>query len=184
VSAIALGCAFVRKRGGRNPGATPLLAVIALAMALCACTTSGTVPGSADASSDATSGPGMDASMPAVDSAVPDSSGDAGALDASDADVDAGCTWDGSVESPACSSCLKMLCCGVTQACETDPSCVALNACVNGCLTNGGGDAGSVSDCAQACADDQSQATRDEYQTWSACIGDSCGATSGEGPCL
>jgi len=156
------------------------------AIAACACTSSGTVAEPAvDASADVTVAPVVDGSMP-MDSAMPEASiEDAGAPDAADAEAgDAGCTWDGEVESPACSTCLRTLCCGVTQACETDPACVALDTCVNTCSVTGGGDAGSVSDCDQACAEDQTQAVRDEYQTWGECLGTACGATSGDGPCL
>jgi hypothetical protein len=162
----------------------------AVAVTACACTSSGTVAGPAeDASTDATVVPIADGSMP-VDSATPDaSSDDTGAPDAgADADAgpigDAGCTWDGFVESPACSTCLRTVCCGVTQACETDPACAALDTCVNNCSTTGGGDAGSVSDCDQACADSQTQAVRDEYQTWTQCVDNSCGAGTEVGPCL
>jgi hypothetical protein len=159
------------------------------AMAAGGCTSSGTVAGPAeDASADGTVAPApvADGSMP-VDSASPDSAADdAGALDAGDAAEtgDGACTWDGEVESPACSACLIASCCPVTQACQTDPACTALDTCVNTCSTTGGGDAGSVSNCDQACADAQTQAVRDEYQAWTACLGTSCGATSGAGPCL
>ncbi len=159
-----------------------------MAMAACACTSSGTVAGPVeDASTDATTAPVIDGAAP-VDSAAPDTSiEDAGSPDAADASTeagDAGCTWDGEVESPACSSCLVSMCCGVTQTCLNDPACAALDSCVNTCSTTAGGDAGSVSDCDQACADSQTQAVRDAYQAWSACLGSACGATSGAGPCL
>jgi hypothetical protein len=160
--------------------------VLVAAAAASACSSSGSGGSIRDASTDAT-GPSKDAASP-VDGAPQDSSADGSAADAA-ADVEiseeaGGCAWNGSVESPACTSCLRSMCCDVTAACENDPSCVALDSCVNACDADEGGDAGSVPDCDEACADQQTQAVRNEYQAWTQCIDTLCGAGNESGPCL
>jgi hypothetical protein len=111
-------------------------------------------------------------------------SDDSGEPPDADATADAGgCGWNGNYESPACSTCLRSLCCVQTAACEDDPQCVALDQCVDACLTgDAGGDGGSISTCAQACADSQSQAVRNEWQGLNNCIEFQC-SNSGAGPC-
>jgi hypothetical protein len=170
---------------------TAALVLTACAACLGACSSSGS-PGSGgeDASVDAR--PDNDATMPGVDAGADASDAtspvkDSGGADAADASYDGAadafvCGWDGGFESPACSACLATSCCDVTLACEDDPSCLALNACVGQCLEDAGDDAG-VSACAQDCSAAQPQSVRDEWKAWNDCIGASCGATSRIGPC-
>lgn len=164
--------------------------MLLVAVLACACSSSSSTPPEADASTDATS-PITDSAAPS-DSTAPDapSVSDGGGTDSSDARADAyagdaGCGWTGSYESPACSSCLASFCCAVTTVCLGDPACAALDTCVNACdAEDDAGEAGSVSSCAQACADQETDEVRYEYQSWTQCIGTSCGANSGAGPCL
>jgi hypothetical protein len=155
----------------------------------CACS-SGSVDASADAGSrDAAPVPLLDSSVDAgatLDAALaPEndvaSSDSSGTLDSA-TDADLACAWDGSYESPACSACLIVRCCGAVATCEGDTACVALDVCVNECAATGGGDAGSVSTCAQICADGQTLDVRAEWKALSDCVELSCG-NQGAGPC-
>jgi hypothetical protein len=159
-----------------------------LVVAACGCSSSSSPHAGSvtDASTDATTGPTKDAEAP-VDSSLPESSTpEAGGADAADdaGAEEAGCGWDGSVESPACSACLRSMCCGVTTTCEGDPACVALDSCVNACATSSQADDGGVANCDQDCALQQTAAVQDEYRVWTQCIGSLCGGSSGDGPCL
>ncbi len=181
-------------------GAFQILVRAALAVVGAAACSSGSTPTAPDASlADATSpsadaAPSEDVSTPpSVDSAAPDAAlGDATASDASDAapgDADAtreagdgGCTWDGIYERAACSACLQKSCCAAVMTCEDEPACVALDQCVDACLSTGGGDAGSVSTCAQGCADAYSPSVRADWQALSNCVEFQC-SNNGAGPC-
>ena len=154
---------------------------------------SGSIPSTADASviDAAIPPPVVDAAIPPDDVSPPppadsgsaDATGATDAADASDAAPDAGgCAWSGSYESPACASCLRAACCDAVTVCESDPQCVALDQCVSACLTTGGGDAGTVSNCAQSCADARPPAVRSEWQALSNCVEFQC-ANGGAGPC-
>jgi hypothetical protein len=153
---------------------TGALVLAACAACLGACSSTGS-PGSGGEDASADARPDNDATLPGVDAGAADASYDS----AADAFV---CGWDGGFESPACSACLAASCCDVTLACEDDPSCLALNACVGQCLEDAGDDAG-VSVCAQDCSAAQPQSVRDEWKAWNDCIGASCGANSRIGPC-
>jgi hypothetical protein len=94
------------------------------------------------------------------------------------------CAWSGTYESPACSSCLRASCCATTTTCEGDPQCVALDSCVNACLTaDAGADGGTISTCAQACADEQTAPVRNEWEALNNCLELDC-YNGGAGPCL
>jgi hypothetical protein len=161
-----------------------------------ACTTSGSVTGTLpDASTDvAAPSPDAsssgDASMPVDGNALPPD--DTGApIDAGyDAPPDANAcpSWDGGYESPACSTCLREMCCDSVTACESDPDCVALDQCVDACIATGGEDdagpdAASVSTCAQNCSDSRAPAARAEWQALNHCLVFDC-YNKGAGPCL
>jgi hypothetical protein len=170
--------------GGWRLGACALLASVA-----CACSSGSIATPNAgeDASVDATT-PAIDSAAPSADAFVPPV--DAGTPSDAPANADAApeagtsaCSWDGGYESPACSACLRAACCAAAMTCEGDPACVALDQCVSGCLTtDGGGDAGSISTCAQACADARTPAVRSEWQALSNCVEFQCSG-SGAGPC-
>jgi hypothetical protein len=175
-----------------------------LALSACACSSSGSVPAPDASLPDAYSplpdageldtGSLIDAFVPPADAGSPDATDAAttdaaDAADAADASADAAaCPWAGSYESPACTVCLRSACCGAAMTCETDPSCVTLDQCVDACIANGGadagdgGDGGSISTCAQSCFDSQSAAVRSEWQALSNCLEFQCG-NSGAGPC-
>ncbi len=171
------------QRGELWLGACALLSVC-----VTACTTSGNLPSTpgVDASADA------DSSTTALDAAVqPDTfvppSDDAGATPADAGIADAApeaatCGWDGSYESPACATCLRSKCCAAVTSCEGDPDCVALDQCVDTCLTTGGDDAGSIATCAQECSDIRAPAVRSEWQALSNCLEFQC-YNGGAGPC-
>jgi len=168
---------------------------VVIAVSLVGCSSAGPAAappdaGGVDGGIDATTTPvdagGNDAgdvadAVPPPD-ATPDAS-DAAAPDAGPCPLANG----GIYESPACTECLRGACCAAISTCEGDPACLALDACVNGCLSGAGGDDGgidaaSTSLCAQGCADQATAAVRSEWQAVDMCIQASC-SNGGGGPC-
>jgi hypothetical protein len=155
-----------------------------LAAALAACSTTSGSGSTADAggASDTGTPPASDGgatdATSAADTSTPPT--DAAPVDATDAASACGITTP--VESVACSQCLQTSCCTETTACLTDSACQALDACLNDCLASNGGDAGSVSACAQRCNDSAAPAVRTEWRAYNDCLNNRC-VRNGSGPC-
>jgi hypothetical protein len=141
----------------------------------------------AGCSSDKETPPAVDAALPpdagVADTSVPeDAAVDTGPADVNVVDTSDACAVPQVVQSMACTACLETKCCALTSACLGDTACKALDDCLYDCLTTNGGDAGSVSTCAQNCNNAQSKPTQQKWRSYNDCLNFDC-VKNGNGPC-
>jgi hypothetical protein len=166
-----------RSRGRLAFGASVVIGVV-VAIA-CSSEKSNPAPDSgtlADASVVADTAAPQDTSSPGVDTSAPD---DVNVDDVADS---AACGLSAPIQSEACTKCLTASCCAETANCFGDAKCKALDDCVNTCLTSNGGDAGSISACAQRCNDSADANVRIEWRSYNDCLALKC-VRNGAGPC-
>lgn len=146
-------------------GAGTLAAVCSIA----ACTVSST----SDVSGSGSDGGKTDGSS----SSDGGSSGDGATTTDGGGDGGGTCKLKVSVGDTACDNCATTNCCEKVNACADNAECAALDTCLGACLdVDGGGDAGAITDCENACYGVHPTG-KDAFDAVTSCIQSSCSST-------
>ena len=143
---------------------------IALAMLSIGCSTKSTGTGVADAG-PSIAPPTSDAA-PVSTVGIPDAAGPANDAALATGDAATACVPP-TTNVPACNDCMRVSCCELFVACDSDPACVEFQVCIDPCYKAASQE--QFNQCATPCINKSGQASAQKYADASDCVVNQCG---------